>query len=73
LVWAVGTLSNLVAGSVVDLALSYALGQAAPLIAMGWGVLYYREFAGAGSSAYGALAVMVVLYGCAIALIASSK
>ena len=34
------TCSNLVAGSTAGLALTYALGQAAPLAAMGWGVLY---------------------------------
>ena len=39
-VWAFGTCSNLVAGSTAGLALTYALGQAAPLAAMGWGVLY---------------------------------
>jgi hypothetical protein len=47
--------------AVVDLAISYSMGQAAPLVAMGWGVLYYGEFSGASQAAYTALAVMVVL------------
>ena len=72
-IWSVGTLSNLVAGSAAGLALSYAIGQAAPLAAMAWGVLYYREFAGAPGKAYAALILMVVLYIAAISIIASSK
>ena len=49
------------------------MGQSAPLVAMAWGVLYYGEFKGAPSSAYGCLAIMVLFYGAAIALIAMSK
>eukprot|EP01051_Picozoa_sp_SAG22_P001031 SAG22_NODE_35_length_27276_cov_20.395849_19_plen_361_part_00 len=71
--WSVGTLSNLLAGSAVGLALSYAFGQSAPLVAMAWGVLYFREWAGAPANAIAMLAFMVVAYGLAIALIASSK
>ena len=38
------------------------MGQAAPLVAMAWGVFYYKEFAGASSKAMAALGLMVVLY-----------
>ena len=70
--WSVGTLSNLVSGNAVGVAPAYAIVQSAPMVATMWGVLYYREFSGAPRRAWACLALMVVLYGSAIAMIATS-
>ena len=43
-VWGAGTAANLVSGSSIGLALSYAIGQAAPMVATAWGLFYYGEF-----------------------------
>ena len=43
-VWATGTAANLVSGASIGLALSYAIGQAAPMVATSWGLFYYKEF-----------------------------
>ena len=71
--WSVGTLSNLVAGNTIGLALSYAVGQAAPMMATAWGIFWYREFDGAGRTAIGCLALMLLLYCGAIVLLTLSK
>ena len=72
-IWAVGTVSNLLSGSKLGLALSYAIGQAAPMVASLWGLVYYREFAGASYRTAALVASMFVLYLAAIALTACSK
>jgi glucose uptake protein len=72
-VWAVGTVFNLISGGKIGLALSYSIGQAAPMVATLWGILYYREFAGAGARTVLLVATMFVLYFGAIALVAMSK
>merc|ERR1719238_1174626 len=45
--WATGTITNLISGSAIGLALSYAIGQAAPMMAAAWGIFLYREFVNA--------------------------
>src|ERR1700739_4854950 len=47
LVWGVGTVFNFVAASLAGVAISYAIGQAAPMVAALWGVLVWKEFDGA--------------------------
>lgn len=69
-IWAVGTLSNLLAGRELGFAAAFAIGQSAPMVATGWGVFYYREFAGASTQAWGCLLLMVCFFFGAIALIA---
>jgi glucose uptake protein len=68
-VWAVGTASNLVAGNSVGFAVSYAVGQSAPLVASLWGIFVWKEFAGAGPAATRALAAMFVFYLAAIGIL----
>jgi glucose uptake protein len=68
-VWAIGTASNLVAGNSVGFAVSYAIGQSAPLVASLWGIFAWKEFAGAGAAAKRALAAMFVFYVAAIAIL----
>jgi glucose uptake protein len=68
-VWAVGTASNLVAGDSVGFAVSYAIGQSAPLVASLWGIFVWKEFAGAGVAAKRALIAMFVFYLAAIGVL----
>lgn len=71
-IWSIGTLFNLVSGNVVGFATAYGIGQSAPLAAVVWG-LYYREFAGANGKAWGLLALCVVSYISAIAVVVLSQ
>lgn len=69
-VWGLGGCFNFIAAGLVGVPISYAIGQSAPLIAAGWGVLVWREFAGAPRTAWVSLGWMFVLYLAAIAMIA---
>jgi len=69
-VWSTGTLANAVAGNEIGFALSYALGQSAPMVGVLWGLLYYGEYDGAPPSSRRALGAMFALYAGAIALMA---
>ncbi|HUK30172.1 MAG TPA: GRP family sugar transporter [Candidatus Acidoferrum sp.] len=69
-VWGIGTVFNFVAASLVGVAISYAIGQASPMIAALWGVFVWREFRGANSRAKAYLVGMFVCYMLALFLIA---
>lgn len=73
LIWGTGTVFNMVAASLTGVAISYAIGQSAPMVAALWGVFVWKEFAGAGSRAKMYLAGMFVFYGLAILLIAKAN
>ena len=68
-IWGLGTVFNLVAASFSGVAISYAIGQSAPMVAALWGVLVWKEFAGANRAARAYLALMFVFYVLAIMLI----
>jgi glucose uptake protein len=69
-IWGVGTVFSLVAGNSIGLAISYAIGQSAPMVAALWGVIVWKEFAGANKSARAFLALMFAFYALAILLVA---
>jgi len=69
-IWGVGTVFNFLAASLVGVAISYAIGQASPMIAALWGVAVWHEFRGAGPSAKVYLAGMFASYLLALVLIA---
>jgi len=69
-VWGVGTVFNFVAASLVGVAISYAIGQASPIIAALWGVVVWREFRGASTRARIYLIGMFLSYVLALVLIA---
>ena len=69
-VWGIGGVFNFVAAAVVGVAISYAIGQAAPMVAAAWGVLVWREFRGAPRRSTLSLTVMFICYLLAIAVIA---
>ena len=69
-VWGTGTVFNFVAASFVGVAISYAIGQAAPMVAAVWGVAVWREFHGAPATAWTYLALMFISYAAALAVLA---
>ena len=68
-IWGVGTVFNLVAANFTGVAISYAIGQSAPMVAALWGVLAWNEFRGANRKAYVYLAGMFLFYLLSIAII----
>jgi glucose uptake protein len=73
IIWGTGMVFNLVAANFTGVAISYAIGQSAPMVAALWGVLAWREFAGAGSRAKLFLGLMFVFYCLAILLVAKAN
>jgi glucose uptake protein len=69
-IWGVGTVFSLVAGNSIGFAISYAIGQSAPMVAALWGVFVWKEFAGANKQARAYLALMFIVYALAILLVA---
>ena len=65
-VWGTGGVFNFVAGGKLGVAISYAIGQSAPMVAALWGVFVWKEFAGAGGKAKGYLAGMFLFYALAL-------
>ena len=72
-IWGVGTVFNLVAASLTGVAISYAIGQSAPMVAALWGILAWKEFDGSGRRAKLYLTFMFVFYGLAIFLVARAN
>ena len=74
MVWALGTVLNFVASSAppsvnVGPAISYALGQGATLISALWGLLVWKEFAGASARVRTLLILMIALFVVGLTLI----
>src|SRR5438552_9714389 len=72
-IWGTGMVFNLVAANFTGVAISYAIGQSAPMVAALWGVFAWKEFKGAGSAAKIYLALMFVFYCLAIVLVARAN
>lgn len=62
LIWGTGTVMNFVAASFVGVAILYAIGQAAPMVAALWGVFVWREFRAANGTARAYMAATFVFY-----------
>ena len=71
-IWALGTVLNYICAGTAGAAVSYALGQGAPMIAAIWGVFIWKEFKGAKKGVYGLLGLMFVLFVSGLALIIAS-
>jgi len=69
-IWGIGGVFNFVAASLTGVAISYAIGQASPMVACLWGVFAWHEFRGANTRAKSYLAAMFVAYALALFLIA---
>ena len=72
-VWTTGTVVNLVSSSQISLAVSYSIGQSAPMVAACWGIFVWREFAGAPAASWVLLGMMFAFYFAAISCIAVSS
>ena len=59
---ALGTSLNYICAGTAGAAVSYALGQGAPMIAAIWGVFIWKEFKGAPKKVYWLLALMFALF-----------
>jgi glucose uptake protein len=68
--WGIGGSFNLIAAGLVGIPISYAIGQASPLIAATWGIFVWHEFTGAPKLAWRSLQWMFALYVAAIGLLA---
>src|SRR5437868_6227116 len=71
-IWGTGTVFNFVAASFTGVAISYAIGQSAPMVAALWGLFVWKEFAGSGGRANKYLALMFFFYILAIVLVAKA-
>lgn len=61
-VWALGTSLSYIAAGKAGAAISYALGQGAPMIAAIWGVFIWKEFKGASKQINSLLGLMFFLF-----------
>jgi glucose uptake protein len=72
-IWGIGMVFNLVAASFTGVAISYAIGQSAPMVAALWGVLAWKEFEGAPGKAKMYLVLMFFFYCLGILLVAKAN
>jgi len=73
-IWGIGTIANFVAASAqgnarVGPAVSYAIGQGATMVSVLWGLLYWKEFAGAQNKVRFLIAIMLAAFISGLALI----
>ena len=61
-IWGLGTALSYIAAGKAGPAISYALGQGAPMIAALWGIFIWKEFRGSSRSVNLLLALMFVLF-----------
>lgn len=71
-IWGLGTLFSYIAAGKAGAAISYALGQGAPMIAALWGVFVWKEFRGAGKTVDRLLALMFFFFIVGLALIVAA-
>ena len=68
-IWCLGTAFSYIAAGKAGAAISYALGQGAPMIAAIWGVFIWKEFKGSDKKTDMLLAVMFLFFIAGLALI----
>lgn len=73
IIWGVGTVFNLVAANFTGVAISYAIGQASPMVAALWGVLAWHEFHNARPRAKVYLCLMFACYVLGIIAVARAQ
>lgn len=62
IIWGLGTALSYIAAGKAGAAISYALGQGAPMIAALWGIFIWKEFKGSSKTVNTLLACMFVLF-----------
>lgn len=72
-IWCIGAITNFVAASATEAgvgpAVSYALGQGATLISALWGLLVWKEFAGANGHVRMLLTIMLLLFAAGLGMV----
>ncbi len=68
-IWCLGTAFSYIASGKAGAAVSYALGQGAPMIAAIWGVFIWKEFKGGNRGVYSLLSVMFLFFVAGLACI----
>lgn len=71
-IWGLGTLFSYIAAGKAGAAISYALGQGAPMIAALWGVFVWKEFRGAGKTVNRLLSLMFIFFIAGLSLIVAA-
>ncbi|MBR1575934.1 MAG: multidrug DMT transporter permease [Bacteroidales bacterium] len=71
-IWCLGTALSYITAEKAGPAVSYALGQGAPMVAAIWGVFIWKEFKGAKKGVYGLLALMFCLFVAGLACIVAA-
>ena len=74
-IWGIGAISNFVAASAqgearVGPAVSYVIGQGATMVSVLWGLLYWKEFAGANSRVRTLIGIMLTAFAVGLGLVA---
>lgn len=72
-IWMLGMVLSFMAAGSAGPAISYALSNAAPVVAILWGVLVWKEFAGAPKGTNRLLVIMFIAYIIGLVLITYSK
>ena len=72
-IWMLGMTVSFMAAGAANPAISYALSNAAPVVAILWGVLIWKEFKGAPKGTNSLLLAMFVLYIIGLVLITASN
>lgn len=68
-IWCLGTAFSYIAAGKAGAAISYALGQGAPMIAAAWGVFIWKEFKGSDSKTNSLLTIMFLFFIAGLAMI----
>ena len=68
-IWCLGTAFSYIAAGKAGAAISYALGQGAPMIAAIWGVFIWKEFKGSDKKTNSLLAIMFLFFIAGLGLI----
>ena len=71
-IWCLGTAFSYIAAGKAGAAISYALGQGAPMVAAAWGVFIWKEFKGSDKQTNALLAVMFLFFIAGLSLIVLS-
>ena len=71
-IWCLGTALSYITAEKAGPAVSYALGQGAPMVAAIWGVFVWKEFKGSSKKVYGLLALMFCFFIAGLATIVAA-
>ena len=71
-IWCLGTALSYISAEKAGAAVSYALGQGAPMIAALWGVFVWKEFKGSSRKVYSLLGLMFFFFIVGLALIVAA-